>query len=273
MGEISEALRRARSSFHGGLPGAQGRGAATPSSHEPVSAAGSSVVLSNAKRTPALAMICEPDGMVAESYRHAAVRLSRVAHERDAHSILVTSALAAEGKTTTACNLAIALASIAGGKRTLLLEADLRRPSIGRALGVAVGPSLSDVVLDGVDVAKACVRTQFPELDLLLAKPTRAPLDVVSNPALPVLLARLTRSYDLILIDTPPILPVPDVSLLHQSADGVLVVTRSGTTRRRALRAAVDAIGSTKLLGLFLNEARHLWRHAYPYAYDEPRAE
>jgi Mrp family chromosome partitioning ATPase len=163
--------------------------------------------------------------------------------------------------------LAVALASIAGGKRVLLLDTDLRRPSVARALGISASLGLEDVVLGGIEPAKACMGTQFPELDVLLAKPSNAPLTVVSSPAMSSLLGRLARSYDLIVVDSPPVLAVPDVSLMLQSADAAVLVARSGVTRKRALEAATEAIGQDKLLGLFLNGARPLWRQDYSYGY------
>jgi capsular exopolysaccharide synthesis family protein len=274
MGEISEALKRARLAHHGPLVGGPERESlGAPPAHDAISAATERVVIASEEKNPARVVISAPESAVAECYRHAAVRLSRAARERNARTILVSSALASEGKTTTCANLAAALASIAGGKRVLLLEMDLRRPALGRVLGVSSPHGVSDVVLSGVDTAKACIGTQFPELDLLLAGSASNPLDVVSSPALTSLMARLARGYDLILVDTPPVLPVPDVSLMLQSADAALLVAKSGSTPKGALVEATQAIGPEKLIGLFLNGARQLWRHDYTYRYAEPRPE
>jgi capsular exopolysaccharide synthesis family protein len=280
LGEISEALKRAR---EGGRR--EAAAAALPVvAREPVTShvapardADSAITLSNALEGDwhARAVIAEPHSEHAESYRHFALRVQRELKASGARSLVVTSAARGEGKTTTASNLALALASMASGRRIAFVELDVRRPSAAEALGAVPAVGIERVLAGEARVAETCIHTQFPELDLYLAAgPARDPLGLISAPTTGVLLRDLSRQYDLLVIDTPPVLPVPDVPLLAAHADAALLVARHGVSRQAALREAAELLGDVRLIGVFLNDGgtpRHRRYYGY-YGYEGQEA-
>ena len=272
MGEISEALKRAReSSQRDATP------VSAPSLREaprppaaPHRDAASAVAIPESEDGgwSGRAVLVAPRGEYAESYRHFAIRLQRALKERGARSVIVTSAARGEGKTTTACNLALALASVSSGRRIALLDLDLRRPSAARSLGVTVPVGIQRVLADGAALSEACAHTQLPELDLYLAtEPARDPLGAISAATTGALIRDLSRHYELLVIDTPPVLPVPDVPILAAHADAILLVARNGVSRRAALRETLESIGSEKIVGAFLNEGTTPRHRRYNYGY------
>jgi Mrp family chromosome partitioning ATPase len=175
-----------------------------------------------------------------------------------------------EGKTTTSCNLALALASIAGGRRIALVELDLRKPAIGPDLGVDPPVGFEAVLAGQARLRDARLHTDQGGLDLFVVKSTVSnPLDLLSGTALPAALRELRRHYDIVLLDTPPVLPVPDVPLIQPHVDAILLVARSGVSRRHAFGASLEALDVSKVIGVFLNATgavagtRYYGYHAY----------
>lgn len=281
MGEISEALKRARD---GSRREAAAPAAASVLREAPASLAAPARDAASAVSIPeseegnwhGRAVLVAPRGEYAEGYRHFAIRLQRQLKERGARSVLVTSAARGEGKTTTACNLALALASMSSGRRIAFVELDVRRPSASAALGVVPGLGLERVLAGQARAADACLRTQLPDLDLYLASgPARDPLGLVSASSTGTLLRELSRHYDLLIVDSPPVLPVPDVPLLAAHVDAVLLVARNGVSRRAALRETIESLGEEKTVGVFLNEGktpRHRRYYGY-YGYEDSARE
>ncbi|WP_299033049.1 CpsD/CapB family tyrosine-protein kinase [uncultured Pseudokineococcus sp.] len=147
------------------------------------------------------------------------------AHEASPRSVLVTSALIGEGKTTVATGLAVAAAQ--GGQRVLLVGADLRRPSVAALLSLPEGAGLSDVVLDGAPLDSAVEPTAVQNLEVLTAgRAVENPLRVLRSPEMERLLHHLTQEYDLVVVDSPAALPVADPALLATMTDTTVVVHR-----------------------------------------------
>ncbi len=279
MGEISEALKRAREGVR--REPASGGAAAAPlreamsANLAPARDATNAVLIPETDEGDwnARAVLVAPRGEFAEGYRHFAIRLQRRLKELGARSVIVTSAARGEGKTTTACNLALALASMSSGRRIAFIELDVRRPSAARTLGIAPTVGIERVLAGKARLAEACMHTQLPELDLYLAsEPARDPLGVVAAASTGALLRDLSRQYDLVVVDSPPVLPVPDVPLLAANVDAVLLVARNGVSRRAALRETMESLGEEKIVGVFLNEGktpRHR-RYSGYYGYGEP---
>jgi polysaccharide biosynthesis transport protein len=191
--------------------------------------------------------------------------------------ILVTSALPREGKTTAAANLAVTLAQL--GDRTLLIDADLRKPGIGRLLNMTSGKyaGLSSY-LAGVSSLEL-VTVQHPAIPNLSAIPTGPlppnPADLLSSHKLADAIAELRTKFKFIVIDTPPVMAATDAVILSVQADGVLLVVRSGETPKEAFTRTRDLLVSVKcrLLGVVLNAVNssapdyyYSYRY-YPYAY------
>lgn len=166
-------------------------------------------------------------------------------------NLLITSSAPGEGKTFVATNLAISLASL--GRRVLLIDADLRRPSVHRAFGLTCRVGLAQCLNGDVPWEGALHRNVVPGLDVL---PSRSespnPCDLLSSPALSRLLEQVGNSYDFVLIDAPALfINVPDARLLARAADGVLLVVRSGVTPRDLVRRLTAQ--APNLCGLVLN--------------------
>jgi polysaccharide biosynthesis transport protein len=198
-----------------------------------------------------------PKSQMSEAFR--ALRTSLLLSQADhpPQVILVTSALPREGKTTAAANLAVTLAQL--GDRTLLIDADLRKPGIGRLLSLGSGKyaGLSSF-LAGVS-SLDLVTIQHPAIPNLSAIPTGPlppnPADLLSSHKLDDAIAELRTKFKFIVIDSPPIMAATDAVILSVKADGVLLVVRSGETPKEAFTRTRDLLLSVKchLLGVVLN--------------------
>lgn len=170
--------------------------------------------------------------------------------------IVVTSSLYGEGKSVTAANLAVTFAD--GGHRTLLVDADLRRPRVTRLWGLAATDGLTDV-LAGTAAVDDCLHTSGVDGLSLLAggRPPSDPAQAIGSAGMTELLAGLRDRFDVIVIDTPPLLPVTDAAIATGQADGAVIVVRYGKTRLAQVTGAVDALDAAgvRLLGCVVNMA------------------
>jgi protein-tyrosine kinase len=187
-----------------------------------------------------------------EQYRRVAAVLHELHLDRGFRTLLVTSALPREGKTFTIVNLALTL-SEAYQRRVLVIDADLRRPSVHSVLGIQVERGLIDV-LDGT-LADPPILTVTPTLSLLPAGTPRAaaPLAGLSSQRMRDVVGDLSARYDFVLLDTPPVGLLPDAQLLTRLAEGVLFVIRAGVTPFPAVERAIAALGRECLVGTALN--------------------
>jgi capsular exopolysaccharide family len=218
-----------------------------------------------------------PKSRMSEAFRalRTSLLLSQAGHPPQV--ILVTSALPREGKTTAAANLAVTLAQL--GDRTLLIDADLRKPGVGRLLNLAEGKyaGLSSY-LAGVS-SLDLVTVPHPTIPNLVAIPTGPlppnPADLLSSHKLPDAIRQLRSQYKFIVIDSPPVMAATDAVIVSVQTDGVLLVVRSGETPKEAFTRTRDLLISVKcrLLGVVLNavdssapDYYYSYRY-YPYSY------
>src|SRR6266849_940471 len=210
-----------------------------------------------------------PQSQMAESYR--ALRTSLLLTNLGAPPkvIMVTSALPQEGKSTTSINCAIVLAQ--KGVRVLLIDADLRRPSIHKTLGMGPRSGLSNVLTGSTTLQQAITRTPIlPGLFILPAgTPPPNPAELLASSNMKDVLAELREQYDHIVVDTPPALSVTDAVVLSPRADAVVLVIRSGQTTKQALRRSRDILTqvNAKVVGVLLN-AVDLSSPDYYYYYE-----
>jgi polysaccharide biosynthesis transport protein len=192
--------------------------------------------------------------------------------DRRIRTLMVTSAGPAEGKSTTAAHLALAHAQ--QGRRTLLIDGDLRRPSIHRRFEVASTPGLSNVLTSGTPWRSVIVRREgLPTLDILPAgPPSRRAADLVGA-ELTALLESASAEYDLVVLDSPPLLGFPEPLQMAASVDGVLVVAVAGRTNRKALSSAVSTLKRLRatIVGVVLNEVRADSSESYYYSHYHPK--
>jgi capsular exopolysaccharide synthesis family protein len=196
-----------------------------------------------------------PQSQMAEAYRALRTSLLLTTVGAPPKVILVTSALPEEGKTTTSINCAIVLAQ--KGARVLLVDADLRRPSIHRTLGVVPKTGLTNVLTGGANLQQTIVRSPLvPSLFVLPAgTPPPNPAELLASSKMGDVLEALREQYDHIVIDTPPTLPVTDAVVVATRADAVILVARAGSTTKHALRQARDILAqvNARVSGVLLN--------------------
>ncbi|MHB1431814.1 MAG: polysaccharide biosynthesis tyrosine autokinase [Streptosporangiaceae bacterium] len=204
---------------------------------------------------PFVAAAGDPASPATEAYRGLRTALQFARQERDLRAVVITSPVAGEGKTTTLANLAVLFAQ--AGTRVVVVSGDLRRPRIGAFLGVDEQAGLS-YVLAGRTPVLAAVRPVRGQAGLWLlpagALPDR-PAELLASADVGRIVAELRATFDLVLIDTPPVLPVTDAVLLAGLADAVLMVA-TGRTRRHDLRRAADELrrSGASVLGVVLND-------------------
>jgi capsular exopolysaccharide synthesis family protein len=198
----------------------------------------------------------KPHARVAEAFRQLRTNLQFVSVIDDHQVILVTSAAPREGKTTTVCNLALAMAD--AGRRVLVIEADLRRPRAADLLGVERTAGLTNVLAGRMDWMRA-VQRWHDSLDVLPSGPLPPnPSELLSLPVMVRLLADVRARYDVVIIDSPPLAAVSDASVLAARADGVVLVVRWGKTTTSAVGDAAESLRtvSSRLLGSVMTMIR-----------------
>ncbi len=198
----------------------------------------------------------ESQSIQAESYRSIRTTLLVSSPPGKIKTILFTSPLAKEGKSSTISNLGITFAE--AGKRVVIVDADLRKPKQAKLFDIPSisGPGLSHYLSTGINPEDIIQHTCIPNLSLITSGPLPAnPIELLSSERMDMLVAYLKRSYDFVLLDTPPILAVSDTMALGPMADTIILVARGGQTPIPALRQARAKLDSHKLkcLGVILN--------------------
>lgn len=209
----------------------------------------------SANLNPLLVAALAPKSPAAEQYRSLRTRLAQAEGSGGLRTILITSPQKGEGKSVTAANLALTMAQELQ-RRVVLVEADLRKPSLQHLFGLAPGPGLSDYLSGAVELADAMRFMPDHNLTLLTAGATPVnPAELLGSTAMRRLLDHLRTRFDRVILDTPPVLPLADVAILAPVVDGSLMVVRAGVTPKPAIENALRAFDSSRLLGVVLNES------------------
>ncbi|MGP3964477.1 polysaccharide biosynthesis tyrosine autokinase [Nonomuraea sp. 3N208] len=190
----------------------------------------------------------------AEAYRSLRANLQFIDIDRQPKSLVVTSCLPREGKSSTSSNLAIALAQ--AGKRVILIDGNLRRPRISDYFGIETVAGLTDVLIGKAELRSAIQR--WGEFDLHILPSGQIPpnpSELLGSPGMEQILKELVKSYDMVLIDAPPLLNVTDAATLTAACDGAMLVARYGKTRQDHVIRAKEALSSVdaRLVGTVLN--------------------
>ena len=203
-----------------------------------------------------------------EAFRVLRTNLQFVDVDSPSRVYVVTSSLPEEGKTTTATNLAITLAQ--AGQRVALVEADMRRPRISEYLRLENAVGLTTTLIGRVDLADAVQQWGDEGLHVLTSGTTPPnPAELLQSRAMHDVVARLRAAYDIVLLDSPPLLPVTDAALLSTVSDGVLIVVRHGVTTRDQLRESVSRLTNVggRIIGAIVNRAPERGSDKYGYGY------
>ena len=208
--------------------------------------------------------ILRPESYISEQFRTLRGRIESLAAQRPIRTVGMTSANPGEGKSTAAINLAV-VESLGVGQRVLLVDCDMRRPSVHRSLGVAPELGIAEVLLGRCSLADAVVKADGTNLDALVVRSQPDnPSELLASDAMRSLLEEMVQSYDRIILDTPATLGLPDSKIVSELCDGVVVVVRADTTPREEVGAVLDILDRRRILGMILNGA-DVSRESYGY--------
>lgn len=183
--------------------------------------------------------------------------------------IMFTSAMLSEGKSTICSFLGIT-AALKKGMKTLIIDTDLRRPSIHKIFQLQDQVGLKDILVDGYNTRDAISTTSIDKLDILtVGSFCENPTEVFDAEAIGTLFEELKFYYDLILVDSAPLLPVSDPMLLASKVDGVIMVVKAGLTNKDVVRRAVEILNpkQNNLLGVVFNNMNRSLPYYYDYGY------
>ena len=198
----------------------------------------------------------EGGGAAAEAFRKLRTNLTFSNVDHPPRVVIVSSAVAVEGKTTTALNLAASL--VEDGNRVVLVDADLRRPQVDARTGLIGEVGLTNLLRADGDLNEMVQPTQVDGLWVLASGPRPPnPAELLGAKRAGQALAELSQSFDFVVVDSPPILPVTDAVVLSQWVDGIILVARSGSTRAGDFADAIEQVSTsqTPVIGFVLTEA------------------
>lgn len=213
--------------------------------------------MTTAPSSPDLIALRDPRSPAAEAYRTLRTNIQFSSLDRPLHSLLVTSTAPDEGKSTTLANLAVTMAQ--AEQRVILVDCDLRRPSLHTLFGLSNDVGLTSALLDQADAPLPLLATAVPGLSLLPSGPLPPrPADLLGSRRMEEMITRLRAEADMVLFDTPPVIAVTDAAVLATRLDGVLLVLQAGKTRRDRAREARTLLEKVKahIVGVVLNNAR-----------------
>lgn len=194
----------------------------------------------------------EADPVLVEQYRRLAAVMNNAQATNGVRLVMLTSAAEAEGKTSTALNLALVL-STSYQRRVLLIDADLRRPSLGGLLELSDVPGLGDALRAPAD-QKLSVIQMTPTFTLLPGgRPDPDPIRWLTSPRMRQILDEAAERFDWVILDSPPMGPAADAQFLSEMVDTVVFVVRAGRSHFAHVEKAVNAIGRERILGVILN--------------------
>ncbi len=222
------------------------------------------------RKRAVLVSTSQPTSPAAEAYRSLRTALQFARQERQLRSILITSPAADEGKTATTANLGVVFAQ--AGERVVLVSCDLRRPRLGQFFGLDEQVGLTTVLRGEHSLERALQPVSGHES--LVGAPLRArcssnPAELLSEPGTRKVFAALAQSFDLVLVDSPPLLPVTDAVVLSKQVDATLLVVAPGQTRRVTLRRSSEKLAQVNapVVGLVLNGVNKQSGYGYGYGY------
>ena len=219
---------------------------------------------------PHLVVLNRAGSPIAERYRRLRLKLEQPGRDGSPRQFfVVTSAVPEEGKSTTAINLALAMAEDRD-RRTLLIDADLRRPAVTRYVTPEPTLGLSEVLTGEAPIEHALIEVKSARLTVLPAgAPSQNPLELLQSDYLASVFAELRRRFDRIIVDTPPTVPFTDAAVLNGIADGAILVVRARKTTHPLIARARASLAHSTVLGVVLNDVEFTPVDRYYYQYDD----
>lgn len=210
-----------------------------------------------------------PHSPRAEAFRSLRTNLQFIDAAHPAKSMVLTSSIPGEGKSTTTANLALTMAE--GGARVCLVEADLRRPRVVDYLGLASGAGLTSLIVGDADEADVLQPFGDTNLSVIAAGPIPPnPSELLGSPAMGEIITELESTFDYVIYDAPPLLPVTDAAVLSKRVGGVLVLAGAGIVRKEQLRKSLETLDTVNVdvLGIVLNRLSGQGSNVYHYGSD-----
>jgi exopolysaccharide/PEP-CTERM locus tyrosine autokinase len=198
----------------------------------------------------------QPGSIVAEQFRKLRTYLIRPGFENPPRTILVTSAFSGEGKSLVAINLAISIA-IELHSHAVLVDCDLRNPTLSRWFGYQKAKGLSDYLLSKAELPELLIKTQIDKLTLLCGGTTQDnPVELIGSHKMDAMVEELRARYEdrYIILDSSPILATTEPNVLNKIVDGILFVVRAGITPRESVQQAIKLLEKDKIMGVVLND-------------------
>ncbi len=206
---------------------------------------------------PSLITLTDPRSPAAEAFRTLRTNIDFSGLDRSIHALLVTSVAPVEGKSLTLANLAVAMAQ--GDKRTILVDADLRRPTLHTLFGLNNDKGLTSLFIDAKGPIEPALKdVKVPNLQVLTSGPLPPnPAELLGSQRMLDVIAALKQRADIILFDAPPVIAVTDAAVLGKRVDGVVLVVDAGQTRREHARRAKEQLEklNIRIVGAVLNGA------------------
>jgi protein-tyrosine kinase len=203
---------------------------------------------------------------VFESYRTLRTNIQFASVDQEIKKIVITSPKPGEGKSTTVANLAIAFAQ--QGKKVLLIDADLRKPTVANTFSLPNTSGLTNVLSRQSNIEQVVQQSAVENLYILTSGPLPPnPSELLGSNSMKELVSKAENEFDIILFDSPPVLAVTDAQVLTNLTDGTILVVRSGSTDQDAARKAKDLlqVGKSRLLGVVLNSKKQKQDQYYYY--------
>jgi capsular exopolysaccharide synthesis family protein len=218
---------------------------------------------------PQVVMHHDPKSSLAEEYRIIRTHVQGLSYESVMKTILLTSTVRGEGKSTTSANLAVAMAD--SGKDTLIIDCDMRKGVSHELLNIAQAPGLSDIIAKGVSVDSALITTRVKHLTALSCGNRPAnPSELLGSAKMESLLNSLKAQFDVIILDAPPVLNLPDSCVLGKYADGVVLIVQAERTQREDIMSAHAMLlqAHSNIVGFVLTNVQyHIPKYVYNYLY------
>lgn len=211
----------------------------------------------------------KPKSIAAEAYRSLRTNIQYSSFDKKYQTLVVTSANPGEGKTTVAGNLALALAQ--GESKVLLVDCDMRRPSVHKRFRISNTYGISDLLVGNKKMESVAHKYNDNLTIVLSGKIPPNPAEMLGSKAMTAFLEEMKKHFDYIVLDTPPLQAVADAQILSTKVDGSLIVVRAGVTKKDAVHNAVSIINKVNgnIIGTVLNAADNSKDKYYYYYGDE----